>query len=290
LKKYFKENNLNFDLMFQSIKDIVIKSILSISDESIKFIKRLTKHNNCLFELYGFDILIDSEFKPWLMEINLNPSLNVDTKLDYKIKSMLISDILTLVGIIPYKHKKEELFFFNNFDTYVDNNKRMKINNSNKNYLNFLDDIKDEGIEVDEETPSTLHNKESKLSNEIIVNESDDIIDEPNPNPNGDKMLEIDCSPNLKKDNSIDNEIYDMDSFDFYKFIETEECKEVIYFAEDELNRKGNFINLFPLSSNVNYYSKFLNSPGNENLILWKWLLNNKPYHLLKTNLNNDNI
>jgi tubulin polyglutamylase TTLL5 len=45
--------------------------------------------NNC-FELFGFDILIDSELKPWLIEVNLAPSLECSSKLDFKIKSNLI--------------------------------------------------------------------------------------------------------------------------------------------------------------------------------------------------------
>ena len=54
--------------------------------------------NNC-FELYGFDILIDSDLKPWLLEVNLSPSLNTEAPIDMKIKSAMISDLLSLVGI-----------------------------------------------------------------------------------------------------------------------------------------------------------------------------------------------
>jgi tubulin polyglutamylase TTLL5 len=54
-------------------------------------------HRRNCFELYGFDILIDSDLKPWLLEVNLSPSLNCDTVIDMKIKSALICDLLNLV-------------------------------------------------------------------------------------------------------------------------------------------------------------------------------------------------
>jgi len=56
------------------------------------------KNNNC-FELLGFDILIDSKFSPWLIEVNLSPSLNTDSKLDFLIKSNLLRDLFNLVGL-----------------------------------------------------------------------------------------------------------------------------------------------------------------------------------------------
>ncbi|PSN31902.1 hypothetical protein C0J52_21196 [Blattella germanica] len=50
-------------------------------------------------ELYGFDILIDSALKPWLLEVNLSPSLGCDSPLDVRVKSAMLVDLLTLVGL-----------------------------------------------------------------------------------------------------------------------------------------------------------------------------------------------
>ena len=39
---------------------------------------------------------------PWLLEVNLSPSLGADTPLDLKVKSCLLADLLTLVALAPH--------------------------------------------------------------------------------------------------------------------------------------------------------------------------------------------
>jgi len=64
------------------------------------FEENVPYRNNC-FELLGFDILLDNQLEPWLLEINLSPSLGCDSPLDQRIKGNLISDLFTLIGITP---------------------------------------------------------------------------------------------------------------------------------------------------------------------------------------------
>lgn len=49
------------------------------------------------FEMYGFDILIDNNCKPWLIEINASPSLSTTNKADKILKTCLINDVFTIV-------------------------------------------------------------------------------------------------------------------------------------------------------------------------------------------------
>merc|ERR1711971_23827 len=53
---------------------------------------------NC-FELYGFDVIVDEDLKPWLLEVNLSPSMQADSPLDWQIKSSLLADAFNLIGI-----------------------------------------------------------------------------------------------------------------------------------------------------------------------------------------------
>ena len=56
---------------------------------------------NC-FQLFGFDIMFDETLRPWLIEINFAPSLACGSPLDLKLKSRVVSDLLTLSGVVPY--------------------------------------------------------------------------------------------------------------------------------------------------------------------------------------------
>lgn len=70
-------------------------------------VRQLAVHRNNCFDLLGFDILIDSELKPWLLEVNLSPSLATDSPLDLFIKGNLVADTLNLLGVRMFDRKKE---------------------------------------------------------------------------------------------------------------------------------------------------------------------------------------
>ena len=61
------------------------------------------------FEILGFDVLLDTDLKPWLLEVNRSPSFGVDQGLDSRVKAGLLRDALTLVNIrVSDKRRSEE--------------------------------------------------------------------------------------------------------------------------------------------------------------------------------------
>lgn len=101
-------------LMWARIYDCIIKSIISIEGQVVAALKKVQDasgssiKSNC-FDLFGFDIILDSDLKPWILEVNLSPSLAFDSPLDFHIKSNLIVDVLNVVGIRRFNRKKEAL-------------------------------------------------------------------------------------------------------------------------------------------------------------------------------------
>jgi len=45
--------------------------------------------------------MIDEKLRPWLIEVNLSPSLACSSKLDLKVKGNMLADLFTLIGIVP---------------------------------------------------------------------------------------------------------------------------------------------------------------------------------------------
>jgi hypothetical protein len=68
----------------------------------------MNTRGNC-FELLGFDVLIDSDLKPWLLEVNLSPSLACDSPLDLKIKHGLFVDTINLACLKKFDRRRENL-------------------------------------------------------------------------------------------------------------------------------------------------------------------------------------
>ena len=68
----------------------------------------VTRNKNSCFEVFGFDILIDSDFKPWLLEVNVSPSLSSSSPMDKYVKTMLLSDSFYLCGFNIFDRKQYE--------------------------------------------------------------------------------------------------------------------------------------------------------------------------------------
>ncbi|KAK4884418.1 hypothetical protein RN001_000689 [Aquatica leii] len=99
LLRHLKSQDKDTALLMSQIEDVIVKAILATAGAIVPACQMFVPHLNNCFELYGFDILIDENFKPWLLEVNLSPSLGCDSPLDVRLKSAMLADLLTLIGI-----------------------------------------------------------------------------------------------------------------------------------------------------------------------------------------------
>ncbi|XP_014745578.1 PREDICTED: tubulin polyglutamylase TTLL5 isoform X6 [Sturnus vulgaris] len=98
--RYLKQEGRDTAALMASVEDLIIKTLVSAELSIASACKSFLSHRGSCFELYGFDVLIDDTLKPWLLEVNLSPSLACDAPLDLKIKASMLSDMFTLVGFV----------------------------------------------------------------------------------------------------------------------------------------------------------------------------------------------
>ena len=102
LRAAYEKHGINYEYVIAQFKDLIVKTLLCVEPLITQNLqKNPTSRNNC-FELFGFDILVDSNFKPWVLEVNVLPSLSSSSPFDKRIKTMLVCDALTLVGVRGY--------------------------------------------------------------------------------------------------------------------------------------------------------------------------------------------
>lgn|SRR5690606_12789767 len=77
------------DQLFRDIKFIMI--------QALKAVQNVMVNDRHCFELYGFDIIVDRDLKPWLLEVNSSPSLTTTTLADRILKMSVLNDTFDIV-------------------------------------------------------------------------------------------------------------------------------------------------------------------------------------------------
>ncbi|VDM98596.1 unnamed protein product [Thelazia callipaeda] len=99
LLRKLQSSGIDTNLLMVRVEDVILKALFSVQGQIAAACKNVVPYSKCCFELFGFDVLIDASLKPWLLEVNLSPSLTCDSPLDLQLKSSLVCDVLTLAAI-----------------------------------------------------------------------------------------------------------------------------------------------------------------------------------------------
>uniref|UniRef100_A0A8C0ZX23 Tubulin polyglutamylase TTLL2 n=1 Tax=Castor canadensis TaxID=51338 RepID=A0A8C0ZX23_CASCN len=97
---YLRNWDVDDLLLWQKINSMVILTVLAMAPS-------VPLADNC-FELFGFDILIDDNLKPWLLEVNCSPALSLDCPTDVLVKRKLIHDVIELVYLNGLRNEDKE--------------------------------------------------------------------------------------------------------------------------------------------------------------------------------------
>jgi hypothetical protein len=107
--KHLEQVGIDMNLLWSRIYDVILKTQLCSENYIQANLKKNGTHRTNCYELFGYDVIIDSDLKLWLLEVNISPSMAADSPLDVAIKRNLIVDTFNLVGIKRFDRKKESI-------------------------------------------------------------------------------------------------------------------------------------------------------------------------------------
>lgn len=111
------QNNIDYYRIFNEIERIITQTLISLCSSVPSGSNHVVKH---CYELYGFDILLDQNLKPWLIEVNGPPQLTIDCDVDVKVKFPMQRDLIRCLFEV------EEMQLWSHLNTYKSNHAGFK--------------------------------------------------------------------------------------------------------------------------------------------------------------------
>ena len=104
-RRWLRDKGEDDDALFAKIRELVTLTAIGVREHMRQRLGKMSAPANGCYELLGVDCLIDEALKPWILECNLSPSLEVcagpedggDT--ERRIKRAMVADMVSLLGL-----------------------------------------------------------------------------------------------------------------------------------------------------------------------------------------------
>lgn len=102
---WLREQGHDDQALFEQIEDLVALTCLSAQEPMRERSRAIGADTRGCYELLGIDCLVDQDLKPWILECNLSPSLEVCAgpesggRIEEMVKGGLVADMVGLLGL-----------------------------------------------------------------------------------------------------------------------------------------------------------------------------------------------
>ncbi|WP_404367351.1 amylase [Marinobacter sp.] len=104
-REWLREQGHDDQILFSRVEDMVTLTCLSALESMRERSRAVKADTQGCYELLGIDCLIDDQLKPWILECNLSPSLEVCAgpesggDIEEGIKGSMVADLVSLTGL-----------------------------------------------------------------------------------------------------------------------------------------------------------------------------------------------
>jgi len=99
LWKIMRKDGVDCKSMWEGVIGIVLKSLLCVS------LHPSIQHEPNAFEIFGYDIMFDADYTPWLVEVNSSPALSCDGEVDDTVKLGMLYDAIRIIKPVQFSRK-----------------------------------------------------------------------------------------------------------------------------------------------------------------------------------------
>jgi len=103
LQEFVKSQNDGEDVFMEKtrpmMEQIIKWTFMSVQDEMESC--HTTKNS---FEMFGFDFMVDDDYNPWLIEVNLSPDVSYSTDITKRLVQAMGEDIIKVV--VDWRNEK----------------------------------------------------------------------------------------------------------------------------------------------------------------------------------------
>jgi tubulin polyglutamylase TTLL4 len=111
LRARWRKDGVDDAKVMRAVRAVIIKTLLCVEGEIASLTGRcfglrpveeaIQGVGGPCFQLFGFDILLEHDLTPRVLEVNLGASLSSSSPMDRSIKTRLLTDLFHMVGMVP---------------------------------------------------------------------------------------------------------------------------------------------------------------------------------------------
>nr|CAH7757616.1 unnamed protein product [Callosobruchus chinensis] len=96
LMEYLESAGVDTKALWKNLQSLVVKTMIACEAPIVQLCEEnMCNRYNC-YELFGVDVLLDEHLKPWLLEVNISPSLHSASPLDAHVKGPMVQTLFDM--------------------------------------------------------------------------------------------------------------------------------------------------------------------------------------------------
>jgi tubulin polyglutamylase TTLL4 len=100
-----RESPAIMEQTMDNVNSLIVKTILAAEPDLSHSLHTTANYRTNCFELFGFDVFLDRQLTPHLIEVNVSPSLAGSSPLDTYIKGVLVADVCHVTGFHAHEDR-----------------------------------------------------------------------------------------------------------------------------------------------------------------------------------------